>query len=715
MHPIGLDSSGGRLDALLETMRAFAEAATDYQLLLDTITERVTLLLGEGCSIYLTTDDGEAARPVALVNRSQTRMGVVHGHFGQPLPLEGGGTTARVIREGRTIRVPVVDAHTLASEFRPEDVPTLSRLEVRSLLVVPLQVRKRTVGALAISRHGDNRTPFSAEDELFAETLANHAALALRNAQLLESVQRELDERKKAEAETKKFVALVQRSREFIAMASFDGRVLFVNAAGRELLGVRPDDDLANIPLSAFHTDDGMKRAEVIRAIGHWEGEGQLRHFTTGELIPTQVSSLVLRSLEGEPLCFATVQRDLRETRRLEERLRQAHKMEAIGQLAGGVAHDFNNLLTVILGYSHLLLDAAPEGAASQGEVREIHKAGERAAALTQQLLAFSRQQLLEPRVVDLNQVLRGMSEMMQRLLGEDVVLKLELEEKLGKILVDPSQMEQVVLNLAVNARDAMPSGGALTLTTGNIDLTGQRAKTSGMAAGPYVMLSVRDTGTGMDPDTTNRIFEPFFTTKAKGKGTGLGLATVFGIVEQSRGHIVVTSALGKGTVFDVYVPRTEQSVVSIAPQRANIEPRGNETILLVEDDSQVRGLMSSVLKQAGYQVLEAAEPVAALARAEQAQGAIDLLLTDVVMPGMSGRELARRLSALRVQTKVLYVSGYAEDALGHHGVLDPGIALLRKPVTPVALQRRVREVLDDDAERAPLPPREDERAAERV
>jgi CheY-like chemotaxis protein len=389
--------------------------------------------------------------------------------------------------------------------------------------------------------------------------------------------------------------------------------------------------------------------------------------------------------------------------------------MEAIGQLAGGVAHDFNNLLSVILGYSHLLLDAVPEGSRAHGEVGEIHKAGERAASLTQQLLAFSRQQLLEPRVVDLNQVLRGLNEMLGRLLGEDVELRVKLDPQLGKILVDPSQLEQVVLNLVVNARDAMPNGGQLSVSTSNVEVASHRVSSSGLAPGSYVILSVRDTGTGMDQATTSRIFEPFFTTKPKGKGTGLGLATVFGIVEQSRGRVVVTSALGKGTAFDIYIPHTEQRPATLAPQRAVHEPRGSETILLVEDDSQVRALMSSVLGRAGYRVLEAADPLEALAHAEQTPGAIDLLVTDVVMPKMSGRELTRRLAEQRAQTKVLYVSGYAEDALGHHGVLDPGIALLRKPITPGALQRRVREVLDEPASERKSPVQGDEQPESRA
>ena len=696
MNSSGL-SAGDRLDSLLETMRAFAEAASDYQHLLDVISERATLHLGEGCSIYLTSDAGDSAEPVALLNLKESRMGVLRGHFGKrSVPLDGKGTVARAIREGQAVRINVEDAP--GEEFRPENREALGILELRSVLAVPLQAREHTIGALVISRHGDNRHPFTAEDAVFAQTLANHAALALRNAQLLASVQRELNERKKAETETKKFVALVQRSREFIAMAGFDGRILFVNDAGRELVGLELDRDLADIPLSMFHTEDGMKRAEVLRTVGHWEGEGQLRHFVTGELIPTQITSLVLRSLDGEQLCFATVQRDMREKRRFEERLRQAQKMEAIGRLAGGVAHDFNNLLSVILSCGYMLCQDLEQGSVSHGQAEEIHKAGERAAALTQQLLAFSRQQLLEPMVVDLNQVLRGMGQMMHRLLGEDVELELLLDDQIGSVLVDPSQMEQVVLNLAVNARDAMPSGGKLSMSTSSVELDEARARARDFAPGRYVLLSVSDNGTGMDSATTSRVFEPFFTTKLTGKGTGLGLATVFGIVEQSRGHVLVTSELGRGTIFDLYFPTAQAGTApSLRPARLArpSDAGGGETVLLVEDDAQVRTLMYNILLQAGYRVVQAEGPLEALDQSERLTTPVDLLVTDVVMPRMSGRELATRLVARSAGTKVLYVSGYAEDALGRHGVLDAGITLLQKPVTPDALRRRVREVLD--------------------
>jgi PAS domain S-box-containing protein len=698
MNVEGLVSVEGRLTALLETMRAFAEAANDTRRLLDTVTERITRLMGEGCSLYVKTEEGTEARPIALTNLSEERASVVRSAFGaSSIAVDGAGVIARVISEGKLIRISVIDAEVMARAFRPEDAPALAKLELRSLLVVPLQVQGTTIGALAITRHGENDRPFTAEDEIFAQTLADHAALALRNAQLLESLQRELAERRKAEEETKKFVALVQRSRDLISMATLDGRVLFINDAGRELLGLEPSHDISRVPLSTFHTEEGLKRQPIVLAQGHWEGEGVLRHFVTGELIPVQVSSLVLRASDGEPLCFATVQRDLRATRRLEEHLRQAQKMEAIGRLAGGVAHDFNNMLSVILSYGSLLMEQLPRESDLWTQVHEIFTAGERAAALTQQLLAFSRRQVLEPRVLDPNEIIGGMREMTRRLLGEDVELVYSLGDGIKKIAVDPTQMEQVVMNLAVNARDAMPRGGTLRISTANVTFDTARSHASDLAPGDYVRLTVSDSGVGMDPSIVNRIFEPFYTTKEKGKGTGLGLATVLGIVEQSGGRVLVRSTPGNGTTFELYIPVTDRPIAAVVPRHpGKSHPRGTETILIVEDDVQVRALMSGILRNAGYQVLDASEPARALETSERFLGAIALLVTDVVMPRMDGQELVARLSKHRPEMKALYVSGYTEEAIGRRGGLEDGIALLRKPVTPEGLLLRVRAVLDE-------------------
>jgi signal transduction histidine kinase/ActR/RegA family two-component response regulator len=382
---------------------------------------------------------------------------------------------------------------------------------------------------------------------------------------------------------------------------------------------------------------------------------------------------------------------------RSEEQLRQAQKLEAIGRLAGGVAHDFNNLLSVVLSYSGILLSEMDPKAHGYNELEEIKRAGERAAELTRQLLAFSRQQVLDFKILDLNEILTGLTKMLGRLLGEDVEMKMLLSPRLGRVRADRGQIEQVVMNLAVNARDALPSGGKLTIETANVELDEVYAREHlGVSPGSYVMLAVSDTGVGMDKATQARIFEPFFTTKEKGKGTGLGLSTVFGIVKQSGGNIWLYSEPGGGTTFKVYLPRVEGAVDAPAgAPAAAAQAKGSETILLAEDEDQVRLVASEILKKAGYHVLEARSPGEALLICEQHPVKIHLLLTDVVMPKLSGRQLAERVRSLRPEIRVAFMSGYTDDAILHHGVLDSDVAFIQKPLTPDALTRRVREVLD--------------------
>jgi signal transduction histidine kinase len=391
---------------------------------------------------------------------------------------------------------------------------------------------------------------------------------------------------------------------------------------------------------------------------------------------------------------------DVTGRKRLEEQLRQAQKMEAVGRLAGGVAHDFNNILTVIKGYSGLLMDNLGSEDPQYKDIEQIGKAAERAALLTNQLLAFSRKQVLQPVTLDLNLVVMNMDKMLRRLIGEDIELVTMLDPNLGKVKVDPSQMEQVIINLAINARDAMPFGGKLMIETANVMFDKEYVRRHVESRpGSHIMLAIIDTGQGMDEETQSHLFEPFFTTKEQGKGTGLGLATVHGIVTQSGGHIWVYSEVNQGTTVKVYLPQVEDGIAQINQkgQASLLSTQGLETILLVEDEESVRELARRVLSAAGYTVLEAQNGEEAVRVAEQHGGQIDLLLTDVIMPGgMSGRHLAERLAALLYpELKVLYMSGYTDSAIIRHGVLDAGIAFLQKPFTPTRLAQKVREILD--------------------
>ncbi len=392
---------------------------------------------------------------------------------------------------------------------------------------------------------------------------------------------------------------------------------------------------------------------------------------------------------------------DVSERRMLEEQLRQAQKMEAVGRLAGGVAHDFNNLLTVIMGYSQILTQELTPGSIMHDATTQIGSAANRAAGITRQLLAFSRQQVLAPRTIDLNIVILNLDSMLRRLIGEDIEVLTVRARDLGTVKADPGQIEQVIMNLALNARDAMPNGGKLTLETANVELDEAYAREhESVEPGRYVMLAVSDTGVGMSPETQAHIFEPFYTTKETGKGTGLGLSTVYGIVKQSGGHIWVYSELGRGTTLKIYLPRMDQPVEKPGSEKGSSLVQHNiETILLVEDDAQLRQLTSAVLSHCGYRVLAAGSPDEALALCKANHREIELLVTDVVMPGMNGRQLAEQVTLITPQIKVLYISGYTSNAIVHHGVLDAGLWFLAKPFSLAALVAKVREVLDANPE----------------
>ena len=383
------------------------------------------------------------------------------------------------------------------------------------------------------------------------------------------------------------------------------------------------------------------------------------------------------------------------EQRHLEEQLRLSHRLESVGRLAGGVAHDFNNLLMIISGYNDLLISKLPEGDSRRDSCEHIQRASERAADLTRQLLAFSRRQMLQPRLLDLNQVINGLEKMLRRLIGEDVKLALALDPQIHKVKADPGQIEQVLLNLALNARDAMPSGGHLTLETSNAEFDAEYARLHpGAKPGSYAMLAVSDTGKGMNEEARSHLFEPFYTTKEVGQGTGLGLSVVYGIVKQSGGNIYVYSEREHGTVFKIYLPKVEADTAAGARKIERQDTRGNETVLLVEDEEGVRELISSVLSMRGYNVIQATDGKDALRVAGATEG-IDLLVTDVVMPEMGGGELAKRMRERFPDLRVLYISGYTSGTIVHHGVSNPGTAFLQKPFSPQVLIAKVRDVLE--------------------
>ena len=685
----------GRLRGLSDSMRAFAEATIDYQRLLDTVVLRLANLVGDGCILALLSEDERTLHTGAVYFEDARAMASAQVILANgPISVASSVLSQRLLANRGGVLIPQVDVEAMLANLSPENGPAVATIGISSLLALPLEIRGRLIGFIALLRLGSGKA-FDAADEGVARSLSEHAALAISNAQLLESQKREIDQRKQAEQRARRFEALIQHSGDFIAMASLEGCVLFINDAGKRLLGIPPDTDLSQLPLHSFHTDEGMSRAALIRRDGHYEGPGQLRHAVTGELIDTQVSSFLVPDAEGRPFAFATLQHDMREVKRLEAHVRQTQRLEALGRLAGGIAHDFNNVLSVILSYSTILLGELQPGTTASEDVQEIHTAGERAARLTRQLLAFSRRQVLEPRIVDLNEVVTGMDKMTRRLLGEDIVLKTELSPTLGRVKVDVGQVEQVILNLALNARDAMPHGGVLTITTRNAHAVVKVGATEPCAA---VVLAVADTGTGMDEATQQRAFEPFFTTKAQGKGTGLGLATVFGVVEQSGGRISVSSEPGRGATFVIHLPRCDEALPAprVSARPAQMNARESATILLVEDEAQVRKLIRSILTTAGYRVLDASGPLDALRQSEQFTEEIQLLVTDVVMPTMNGHELAALLKRSRRHTKVLFLSGYTEDAIAEHVALDSNIALLQKPVTPDALLERVRQVLDE-------------------
>jgi two-component system cell cycle sensor histidine kinase/response regulator CckA len=677
------------LEALHDTTIALLERF-DLESVLRTIVGRASELLGASCAALYLTDGDDLVRRVG-------------DHPFAERIRKGQGLAGRVWESGESGTI---------EDYRtwPGRLSTEVELETYAAAGAPLRSAEEVVGVLAVIHDTPERRIEPAELELL-ERLGRLASLAVENARLYDDAQRELQERRLAETALRKSEELYRRvvdsSHDVITLLAPDGTVRFASASAEGVLGYASAELEGKALGTLVHPDDlGFAQAAVGAALtGSSESTvARVRH-RDGHWVEMEGIAGPVLDESGQPEMILTISRDVTERRRaeerraeLEEQLRQSQKMEAVGRLAGGIAHDFNNLLTAIGGYGELALAALDEEhERPRHDVEQILKSAARARDLTRQLLAFSRKQVLQPRVVSLNEIVDGLVPMLARLIGADIELVTRADEGLGVTKADPSQLEQVLLNLALNARDAMPGGGRLTIETANAELDDEYASRHlGAAPGSYVVLAVSDTGHGMTEDVRAQVFEPFFTTKGPTEGTGLGLATVYGIVKQSAGYVWVYSEPGHGSTFKVYLPRAADPAESTGPKREAPAPaRGSETVLLVEDEDVVRALVREILESFGYDVLEAPDGAAALETSSAHDGPIDLVLTDVVMPGMGGPELISRLRGKRPDAKVVFTSGYSEDAIANDGVLHPGARFLEKPFTAATLAETVRGALD--------------------
>jgi two-component system, cell cycle sensor histidine kinase and response regulator CckA len=558
-------------------------------------------------------------------------------------------------------------------------------------LGVPLKSGNRCIGAIVVQSYNEN-VRFGERDRDILKFVSQQLATAIEHKRYEEALRR-------SEA---RYRSLILSAAYGIYRCTVEGSFLDVNPALISMLGYGSVEELLKLDARKevfFHPQELDRLIEDYRRTGSLNGVEVQWKCKDGHVIVVRLSGRPVNGAEHPEEELEIIAEDITDRRQLEEQFRQAQKMEAVGRLAGGVAHDFNNLLMVINGYTEVLLEELLPGNAMQQKVQSIQQAADRAATLTRQLLAFSRKQLLELKVVDVNTVVSDMERLLRPLIGENIALITRLSPDAGRTRADAGQLEQVIMNLVVNAKDAMPEGGRITLQSSDVTVRQNFREHRFIQPGRYVVLSVSDTGHGMDKETQSRIFEPFFTTKEKGKGTGLGLSTVYGIVKQSGGYVFAQSELAVGTTFYIYLPRVEDAPEAMSPAKAQeSEKGGHETVLLVEDEESVRELVRMTLVGRGYRVLEAENGESGLRVAENCHERIDILITDVVMPGIGGRELAKKLLELRPDLSVLYLSGYTEDTILHQGALGPGTAFLQKPFTLQNLARKVRDVLREGA-----------------
>jgi two-component system cell cycle sensor histidine kinase/response regulator CckA len=606
----------------------------------------------------------------------------------RPAPKKlGRGLTDYVLRNGQPLLCTPEVFDALVKEGQVELIGAASL----DWLGVPLKAGNNTFGVLVVQSYSGN-VRFGEREKQILQFVSQQLASAIEYKRNEEALRR-------SEA---RYRSLVQSAVYGIYRSSPEGKFFDVNPALITMLGYDSAEEVLALDPTSDVFVDPDEQARVIR---EFQRGAQLDNIEVrwkrkdGSAITVRLSGRAVSCSEKTTEVLELIAEDITERRVLENQFRQAQKMEAVGRLAGGVAHDFNNLLMVISGYAEVLLEHTRKVDPLYPKIEAIHQATDRATSLTRQLLAFSRKQLLELKVVDLNIIIENMERLLRPLIGENIELQTRLGGDLGRTRADAGQIEQVLMNLVVNSKDAMPNGGKITIHTANAKMNSEdvRREYSYIQPGLYVVLSVTDTGEGMDKETQSRIFEPFFTTKEKGKGTGLGLSTVYGIIKQSGGYVLVESEPELGTTFRIYLPRVEDALEPAGPVGIwRPQAGGSETILLVEDEESVRQLVLETLESKGYKVLEADNGEKALQIVSEYSGTIDMLITDVAMPGMNGRELSARLCASHPQTRVLYLSGYTEDAIVHEGVVDRDTAFLQKPFTLQMLSRKVREVLGD-------------------